>query len=152
LGGSAVYCNHGNDGGCTTTSRYGRHQGSYGDLGWYSSGAMSVTRTFYYNANAKRTQTSLWTPRTGVEVCKYGRTSGATCDTVFRLNNTLNGASGLVATHRSKLSGGDSGGPWYYGGIAFGISSGYDTITLIRRDLFTPARNLGSALDVTVYF
>ena len=37
---------------------------------------------------------------------------------------------------------GDSGGPWLYGGVAYGIHHGNNEYVGVIRDYFTPAANL----------
>jgi streptogrisin C len=145
-----VYRNHSGDGGSTTIHREVRGNTSYGDVAWYDDGGYTATRTFYYDSNKKRYVTSVWSPRIGVDACKFGRTTGVTCDTTFKTNQTRGDYKRLVATWRRKADGGDSGGPWYWGPTAYGIHDGFKTMYLIRRDLFTPAANLPSAMNVAV--
>jgi streptogrisin C len=138
-----TYAQHSGQGGDSTlTIRQGDHGGTYGDLAWYSRGSLTVARTFYYDWSSTRYVDAVWSPREGVRVCKFGVTSGATCDETYQLNTTRDSYRGMVATHRHYAQGGDSGGPWYYGGTAFGIHSGWRTINLLDRSQFTPAGNV----------
>lgn len=145
-----LYSNHSVDGGSALVNRKVRGNTNYGDVAWYDDGAFVASLQFYYNWNAKRYVTAVWSPRTGVDACKFGKTTGVTCDTTYKLNTTRGSYKGLVATHRDKADGGDSGGPWYWGSTAYGIHSGYAYIAPFTRDQFTPASNLPSAMNVEV--
>jgi streptogrisin C len=63
----------------------------------------------------------------GASVCRSGRTTGVFCGTIRARNVTVNYAegrvTGLVATNVCAEPG-DSGGPWYSGSQAQGITSG----------------------------
>ena len=90
------------------------------------------------------------TPRKGIKVCNFGKTTGAKCDEIYKLNIANGSYKGLVATKKHNTSGGDSGGPWYYGGTAYGIHSGYTTIMFKKRSRFTPASNLPAAVGMEI--
>lgn len=68
-------------------------------------------------------------PRTqqpaGSTACHYGKTTGYSCGTIDtnELCNTVNGQTGCrwVRVTGASHAGGDSGGPWFYGGYAYGI-------------------------------
>ncbi|MFG3437481.1 S1 family peptidase [Nonomuraea sp. NPDC047897] len=138
-----TYVQHSGQGGdSTSTTRRGEHAGTYGDLAWYTRGSLTVARTFYYDWSSTRYVDDVWSPRTGVRVCKFGITTGAECNETYQLNTTRDNYKGLVAIHRHITQGGDSGGPWYYGATAFGIHSGWKNINLLNRSQFTPARNI----------
>lgn len=95
----------------------------------------------------KFNKNGVWTPRTGVNVCKFSKTTGQTCDRVYRLNTTRDSYSGMVATENRRAQPGDSGGPWFYGNTAYGVHSGYSTIGSVRRDQFSPAHYISSGLS-----
>lgn len=66
-------------------------------------------------------------------LCHYGRKTRETCGTVISIFYTPSGGScettcnnTFVRVHGDRLKGckGDSGGPWYYDGTAYGILSG----------------------------
>ncbi|MEI3614887.1 hypothetical protein [Pseudogracilibacillus sp. SO30301A] len=56
----------------------------------------------------------------------------------------------MTAVSRHITSGGDSGGPWFYGGTAYGIHSGYQTISNVKRSQFTPAVNMQNTVGMRV--
>lgn len=144
------YRNHSGDGGWTMIYRQRAHSGTYGDLARYSVGSKTATRTFYYDWNKKRYATAVASPRVGISVCNFGKTTGRTCSTVYKLNTTRGIYKGLTATKKSVTDHGDSGGPWYYGGTAYGVHSGRASIWLVSRSQFSPAVNLPSAVGMRV--
>ena len=56
----------------------------------------------------------------------------------------------LVAMRNNMMIGGDSGGPWSYSDRAFGIISGYNTIWLKKRDLWSRVHYMEFGLGVQV--
>lgn len=145
-----TYRNHSGDGGSTTVTRKSSHKGKYGDLARYSVGNKTATRTFYYANNKKRYATAVSSPRVGMAVCNFGKTTGHKCDTVYKLNTARDGYKGMTAVSRHITDKGDSGGPWFYGATAYGIHSGYQTISKIRRSQFSPAVNMQNAVGMRV--
>lgn len=149
-----TYKNHSGDGGSTTVTRIWSHQGSYGDIAYYNIGSKTATRTFYYNWNAKRYATSQpGRPSNGTKVCHFGKTTGASCSTVD--DNYINcqpsggiKVYGLVKAKHYISAGGDSGGPWYYGGRAYGIHYGKCS----GESAFTPTFKYTSARDYKVWY
>lgn len=55
-------------------------------------------------------------------------------------------AYNMVATADRQATGGDSGGPWYDEGKAFGVHSGSVVLDGARRDVFTPAFHIDNGL------
>ena len=146
-----VYRNHSKDGGSTTVTRKKSHQGKYGDLARYSVGSKTATRTFYYGWNKKRYATAVKNPRVGMLVCNFGKTTGSKCTKVYKVNTARGSYKGMTAVNSHVTSGGDSGGPWYFGGTAYGIHSGYATISGKKRSQFTPATNMQKAVGMKVF-
>ncbi|QVJ03466.1 hypothetical protein KGD82_27665 (plasmid) [Nocardiopsis eucommiae] len=133
---SGTYSNHSTHGGRTTVSRVWRHNGSWGDIGYFSIGTKTATRTFYQNTNSTRYATGrAGLPAVGTSICKYGRTTGRSCSTVRQRQVSAGGKSNLVVMNSTNSRGGDSGGPWYNGGTAYGIHMG----RVGGRAAFTPA-------------
>ena len=123
------------------------HEGAQGDMQWHRS-SEAVGNQFYYDSGARRNVATYGHPTPGISVCKYGKTSGATCDEVYQLNQCRDQYCGLVMTHRRKAAGGDSGGPWYWGTAAYGVHSGWKTYNLINRDMFTPTQQVHITLGL----
>lgn len=66
-------------------------------------------------------------PSPGMSVCKSGSTTGLTCGTVTQTGMTICYAEGCVsnmAESTAAVNPGDSGGAWFAGDIAIGITSG----------------------------
>lgn len=143
-GGTRVYENHFS--GTSILSRITSHAGIYGDLAVYSNPSMSAIPFFYSNYNMGRYTEGMGSPRVGINVCKFGKKSGTSCDKVYRLNTARGSYSGMAATENRRADRGDSGGPWYYGNAAFGVHSGRATIGSSLRDQFSLVSNIPSAL------
>ncbi|MDX3387305.1 S1 family peptidase [Streptomyces niveiscabiei] len=138
-GGSQTYSNHSTHGGSTSVSNVWTHQGSSGDLGYTSRGNKTSTRTFYQSTNSTRYADDRGTmPAVGTSICKFGRTSGKTCSTVSIRNATVGSLQHMVVMRGGNCRPGDSGGPWYNGGTAYGIHSGVLNDGT-GRCVFTPA-------------
>lgn len=96
-----------------------------------------------------RTITGANNPATGSSICKFGVTSGQSCDTV-ESNGNCTGFypgytfCGLYRTVNANVQGGDSGGPWYWDAVGYGITSG--TNRLYGYDFFTGVGALGPNL------
>lgn len=137
----STYRNHSADGGTTSVMEIWSHQGQWGDIGYYDHGGMTPTRTFYYDFSKKRYADSRsGMPAVGDTACKFGKISGRVCTTVRCRNVSVNELRHMVISNTTDCAGGDSGGPWYHGGMAMGIHQG-----LIRKSgdtyrcSFTPA-------------
>ncbi|GAA2625912.1 hypothetical protein SMC26_19160 [Actinomadura fulvescens] len=136
--------NHGNDTGHTQVVRKMKHMGEHGDIAFNNTGTAgsdTPTRTFYFTHTKKRYADKENRPRVGTRVCKYGRTTGESCDNVEQLGWINDYGQwgypvvyGLAETKKGYTQGGDSGGPWYYGGTVYGVTSGGDR----SGDIFTP--------------
>lgn len=137
---SQTYSNHPTHGGSTGVSTVWSHQGSSGDLGYTSKGNKASTRTFYQNYNNSRyADDRASMPAVGTSICKFGRTSGKTCSTVKYRNVSISGLQHMVIMKGNACQGGDSGGPWYYGGTAYGIHTGLANYDGTKQCMFAPA-------------
>ncbi|WP_261718230.1 S1 family peptidase [Streptomyces sp. FZ201] len=135
-----TYANHVTHGGSTSVKTVWSHQGSSGDLGYTTKGNKSSTRTFYQDYNkARYVDKRASMPAVGTKICKFGLTSGKTCSTVKYRNVNLDGLLHMVIMKGNKCQDGDSGGPWYYGGTAYGIHTGLTSYDGTNRCVFTPA-------------
>ncbi|NNH07180.1 trypsin-like serine protease [Cellulomonas fimi] len=96
---------------------------------WTRFTAGTSGNSFQYNFGQYRLVTSAGDAVVGGAVCKFGLTSGFSCDTVESKGNctTYSGFPtfcGLFRTVNENASPGDSGGPWFYGNKAHGVHSG----------------------------
>lgn len=124
------------------------------DVRWtrFSSGSSS-NNVFQYTSGGYRTATSSGNPSIGSVVCKYGKVTGYFCTSVLRAGESYNGYSSIYKTSAGSVQGGDSGGPWYYGNKAFGVTSGRvfspSNPSVTTNDLFSGIGSL-NLLGVTV--
>ena len=89
----------------------------------------------------------------GTSVCEYGRSSNTrTCNhTVISNNVTTTFTDGVTVSNLVRVSGdesigGDSGGPWSFGTVAWGVHSGSNESTSV----FTPVQRAQSELNITI--
>lgn len=91
--------------------------------------------------NGFRYATGASDPVLGQSVCKWGMTSGYTCSTVYSTNVCYKPIGlmycGLFATAGNIASPGDSGGPFFQGTTARGLTSGSGVLDGARRTLAT---------------
>lgn len=125
------------------------HGGRWGDVQWHTSSEFE-SDDFYYTSSSRRDTSARGYATEGQRLCRYGRTTGTKCDTVYQLNHCRGDYCRLTAMHNRYADLGDSGGPWYYGNTAYGIHSGYKWWNFKSRDLFTPVTYLNEALGVIV--
>lgn len=138
-----------------STSVVKRHRGTYGDLEWRTvSGTESDD--FYYNFNATRDTTGFANPQHGQTLCRFGHSTGAQCnkvaDTYLCVSYDGYNHCNLVRMDSDKANGGDSGGPWYYGGTAYGIHAGYANLSGTTYDVWSRVTWLDEAVGVMVLY
>lgn len=134
-----------------------QHKGSYGDVQWHT-----ATQTVYddfYQGNDSQTEASsadvsgIANPVKEQELCRNGATTHQKCDTVRKLSVCKGSVCKLVQMKGHNSSGGDSGGPYFVGGTAYGIHTGYQTDWLPpwrKRSVFTRATYFDEAIGVYV--
>lgn len=99
-----------------------------GDLQWHSLNGTITNKIRYTSGGGERSVTSASNPVTGSAICYWGKTTGNRCGTVTAINYC--DSSGYCLLFRygpSTVEPGDSGGPWYYGNVAKGVTRGYLT-------------------------
>jgi hypothetical protein len=135
-------------GGSLTLNRRGRSfTGNNGDLAWYGGGSHDAPNRFWNTSTTSRNVTATGTRQIGQSICNYGRNSGTKCVTVVDHGWSFGAYHGLTAVDSCVTAGGDSGGPWYIGNIAYGIHSG----CLGDNSVFTPVvGNLFQSMNVLV--
>ena len=133
------------------------HKGSYGDVQWHT-GTQTVYDDFY-QGNSSQTETNsadvsgTANPVKKQNLCRNGKTTHQKCDKVRKLSVCKGSVCKLVSMENHNSKGGDSGGPYYVGGTAYGIHQGYHTEWTSpwkKRGLFTRATYFDEALDVSV--
>jgi hypothetical protein len=107
---------------------WAQHRGGWGDFQWHTT-SDTEGDTFYYDWGLTRNVSSMANPSDGQTICRFGQNTGAQCDTVADLDtcSTFDGIAHckLVRMDHKEAAAGDSGGPWYYGTVAYGYHSGY---------------------------
>ncbi|MEU6783906.1 hypothetical protein ABZ912_32320 [Nonomuraea angiospora] len=147
-GANQTYSNHSQAGGSTTIKRVWKHEGRYGDLAYYTTGSKTPTRTFYHNWNKTRYATERGgRPRRGTRICHFGMTTGGSCASVANSVVNVGEIEGMVQMDRNVSAPGDSGGPWFYGGTAYGVHYG----KVGGKSTFTPTLRFDSARDYQVW-
>lgn len=99
------------------------------DVRWARFTSGTPQPVFRYGWGSYRTATASSNPVVGAAVCKFGTTTGNTCDVVVSSGHCVTYTGfpefcGLYRTDNRDADGGDSGGPWYFGSRAHGIHSG----------------------------
>lgn len=122
-----------------------------GDIQFMSS-SESVGNEFYTAVGVYREVTGRGTPVVGMRLCKFGRTTGNTCDDVRATGTCRNSYCNLVSMQNRKADSGDSGGPWYSGNTAYGVHSGGHTASFKMRDQFTPLHSSLPQIGVIVKY
>jgi len=127
VGTDGLYQNHSSDGGSTRiTWLWKVYSPSTPDFGYTSHGTMTLYPSFYYDFDLKREVHTAAQGRAdiGTHLCHFGRETGQACGPVINPVYDVDDAccQTLVGAPRES---GDSGGPWYWGYMAFGIHHGY---------------------------
>lgn len=109
---------------------------STGDIGLWTLGTFKPMAVFYAKSTMKSSVRG-WIryPSVGSSVCKFGSSSGFTCDVINNSSWSWMGLGQLVRTRNDKSHSGDSGGPWFSGNTAYGVHMG--SATFLQDDIFT---------------
>ncbi len=95
------------------------------DLRWTTFTSGTSGNSFQYTSGGYRNATSTGNAAVGGVVCKYGKTTGSFCTTVASTGHCDGQYCQLLQTVSGSVQPGDSGGPWYYGNKALGITHGF---------------------------
>lgn len=125
-----------------------RAESSTRDVQWHSSSSQTASPSFYSNSGVLSFVGGKANPVVGQTLCKYGKTTGRTCDTTYLDDQCRDSYCDMMTMTHRYASGGDSGGPWFSGNTAYGIHSGWVTIWLAERDMFTPINSGLTALSL----
>lgn len=125
-----------------------RAESSNRDVRWHSS---SITANpAYYTGSGWTYVFGKANPVEGQSLCKYGKTSHYTCDTTYLDNQCRDSYCDMMTMNNRKAASGDSGAPWFSGNTAYGVHSGYVTIWLVARDMFTPINSGLTSLGISL--
>ncbi len=117
-------------------------------------GVHTATPKFQAAVGDVRTVTAYGSPPQGTSICKYGFASGPGCSTIYDtlICQTDSGytACGMSAVVSGITTGGDSGGPWFYGNTAKGTHSGTFYYDFENRSFLTPIGRAANNLNATI--
>jgi len=132
-----------------------QHDGTHGDFQWHT-GTQAYHRAFYSGSASATEANKRWvegvgTPVVGQSLCTNGISNYKTCQEVRKLNVCKGSRCNLVQMGARLRAGGDSGGPVYWGNVAYGLHSGwqYDVFPF-DRDLFSRATRMPNAIGVSI--
>jgi hypothetical protein len=132
------------------------HEGAQGDFQWHT-GPQAEPDDFYSGDAdttevARRDVAGVGAPAVNQSLCKNGKNGFRDCGTVIQLNVCHFDLCNLVQMDARRATGGDSGGPVYWGNTAYGFHQGwrYDPVWPFDRDLFSRADRIDNALGVNV--
>ena len=126
------------------------HQGTWGDFQWHISAAYEAD-DFYAgnlvtNASDLRDVGSRGNAVVGQDLCRNGKTTRKNCDVVYQLNHCSGNDCHLTAMQNDTGEDGDSGGPWYWGTVAYGVHKGAK-YWFGSRDVFTPQQYIDDGIS-----
>jgi hypothetical protein len=129
------------DGSTAFTFSFRGDEYGVGDYQWMRSPVM-MDGWFHYAVGLGRAATGIGNASMNQSLCKYGDETHTTCGSVDQVyaEHTVNGVkvTGLVRTRAMANDGGDSGGPVYNGGRAYGLVKGKTVGPLIANYYYTP--------------
>jgi hypothetical protein len=123
--------------------------GTNGDLRWYNSSTNEVPQ---FRADYSDLRNLYTAPgfSEGEWMCHFGYGNGKSCDTVYRVGVSSNGVSGLTAMTHHYTTGGNSGGPWFFGTGGYGVHRGWTSIWFAERAVFTPLNRVMPAFGAYI--
>ena len=131
------------------------HEGTHGDFQWHT-GSGTETDDFYAgnsssNEADSRDVSSVGSPTLGQTLCRNGKMSYKDCQQVRKLNVCSLGECNLVQMGAHLATGGDSGGPVYWGNTAYGLNKGWmHDPWPFKRELFSRADRIDNALGISI--
>lgn len=153
---TAGHCsNTQSDDGDALTYRAG-HEGMHGDFQWHT--GPDIEPDDFYSGDAataevaRRDVAGIGAPVVGQSLCKNGKTTFKDCLEVIQLNVCHFALCNMVQMDHRTVDSGDSGGPWFWGNTAYGLTWGwrYDPAPPFDRDVFSRADRIDNALAVNV--
>lgn len=130
-----------------------QHRGTYGDVQFHTA-STTEKDDFYYDFGRLRDVAAVANPVDNQYICRFGQKTGAHCSHVYDLSVCVYydgyDECRLVRMDNNQADHGDSGGPWYYGGTAYGIHKGSIGSVIGTDDVWSRVTYLEEALGVTV--
>lgn len=123
--------------------------GANGDLRWYNTTTNEVPQ---FRADYSDLRNLYTAPgfSEGEWMCHFGYGNGKSCDTVYRIGVSSGGVSGLTAMTHHYTTGGNSGGPWFWGTGGYGVHRGWTSIWFAERAVFTPLNRVWPAFGAYI--
>lgn len=123
--------------------------GGNGDLRWYNTSTNEVPQ---FRADYSDLRNLYTAPgfSEGEWMCHFGYGNGKSCDTVYRVGVSSGGVSGLTAMTHHYTTGGNSGGPWFFGSGGYGVHRGWTSIWFSNRAVFTPLNRVMPAFGAYI--
>lgn len=154
---TAAHCNNSQSDDGHSLSYQSGHEGVNGDVQWHT-GPKTESDKFYQGTASSSEVTlvsvsSVANPVAGAAVCRNGKMTDQHCNTVFDAHICHNGVCSQVRTNTHTSTGGDSGGPYFWGSKAYGIHRGKMTdgaYPYMTRGVFTRALSVDDAVGVYI--
>ena len=130
------------------------HIGDHGDFQWHT--GAGVEGHNFYAGNDDETEffsrpvESVGTPVKDQWLCKNGLTTHKDCQQVRKTSVCKGGVCSLALMKGVETSGGDSGGPVYWGRAAYGLHHGRVFDGFFRRDAWSRADHIDEAMGVNI--
>jgi len=126
-----------------------QHLGEYGDMQIHLFTATSTDDYYSTNNHVLTDVSGVLTPVNGITLCRYGDNTGRQCDEVYAQGHCKlvqdETVCDLTMMNNREAAGGDSGGPWFSSGKAYGIHQGGKFWLFASRDVFSKASNFNLA-------
>jgi hypothetical protein len=134
----------------------GGHVGKYGDFQWHT--GPDAENDNFYSGSASSTEvhsrdvSRIGNPTVGQSLCKNGITNKKDCQQVRKLDVCASGTCQLIQMGKRLAAPGDSGGPVFWGNVAYGLHQGWmhDPSWPFDRDLFSRASRIDNAIGVFI--
>lgn len=125
------------------------------DFTWYRNDAHTYNNTVKYQASFYAiTSVAPANPAVNTSACLIKQDGTQACAYVAQVATPPSGSYPTVIMDRVISINGDSGGPWLYGSVAYGIHHGKKcddaALTVNCRSLYSPAANMPAAIGVSV--
>lgn len=130
------------------------HIGEHGDMQIHLFTSLSTDNFYSTTTHILTDVTGVREPVNGITLCRYGITTGRQCDEVYAQGHCkyVDGEEvcNLTMMNNREADDGDSGGPWFSQGNAYGIHQGGKTWLFKSRDVFSTSTNFNLAFGATI--
>jgi hypothetical protein len=134
----------------------GGHVGTHGDFQWHT-GPDPENDNFYSGSTSStevhsRDVSGIGFPVVGQSLCRNGVTTKKKCQQVRKLDVCSSGVCHLIQMGEHTSDNGDSGGPVFWGNVAYGLHRGwmYDPSWPFDREVFSRASRIDNGISVFI--